>query len=223
MLDELITRTNKDEFYNNWELKLESIHGAIKSCSENNFEVNLYLENIEKGTKEYWRIEAYQVLEVKNIFMSTYLPYVKLTLLYEHPLLWQFKYDELEGALKGDCNDFDEFVSNLQWLYEEKAGRYIDWRMDFFSLLQLRKGKKEIPISMNMKTYDFVKDFVLNFGFEIEVVNILTGEDKGYLNEPNAKILMLGNPDVSPYDNNLGQPYIIAEKFTAKKTKNIGT
>jgi hypothetical protein len=40
---------------------------------------------------------------------------------------------------------------------------------------------------------------------------------------PNAKILMFGNPDVAPYEYNLGQPYIIANKFTAERKNRKST
>jgi len=71
-----------------------------------------------------------------------------------------------------------------------------------------------------MKTYNFIKELIDEFNLSIEIKEIRTGEDKGYFDRPNLKILIFGNPDVSPNNYYLGQPYIIAEEFTASKLKN---
>ncbi len=56
-----------------------------------------------------------------------------------------------------------------------------------------------------------------DFGIEFRVNEVISGDDKGYAHRPDLKLLMFGNEDVSGYDYNLGQPYIIAEDFIADK------
>lgn len=98
MIEELIARTNEDGFYSKWNLKLNSINGQIKSYNDNVLEINLTVEN-ESGLgnteKENWKIEVEQVTKVNDIFRPIYLPYIRLSIQEEHPLLWDFKYDEL--------------------------------------------------------------------------------------------------------------------------------
>lgn len=220
MLSQLINRTNEDGFYSNWNLKLDGVYGKIKSYHENDFEIYLVIENeskLESIEKEHWKIEAQQVLEVSNVFSPIYLPYIKLSILEEHPLLWKFMHDTLECELSGICENHHEFTSRLHWLYEEQTGGFIAWKRDFHELPNLIKGKRQVPILLNMKTYNFVKGLLDEFGLSIEIKDILSGENKGYLNKPDAKVLIFGNPDVSPNDYNLGQPYVIADNFTAEK------
>jgi hypothetical protein len=222
MLTQLINKTNEEDFYDNWNLKLKSVNGKIESYQNNNFEINIFIENEnepENTTREDWQIVAHQVIEIKNIFSPIYLPYIKLSLLEEHPLLWKFKYDELECELSGSIENHYEFTSKLHWLYEEQTGGFIEWKKDFYELSNWINGKKKIPISMNMKTYNFVKKLTDDFGLTIDIINISSNERKGYLNRPNAKILIFGNPDVSPNDFNLEQPFVVADKFIANQIK----
>jgi hypothetical protein len=68
-----------------------------------------------------------------------------------------------------------------------------------------------------MKTYNFISQFVEKFGLTIEITEIWKDTRKGSLNRPDAKILLFGNPDVCPNNLKLGQPFIIADSFTAEK------
>lgn len=219
MLDELIMRTNSKEFYSDWNLKLESVFGKIESYEENKFEINLSIENEfepENLERENWQITAEGIIEIRGIFSSSYLPYIKLSLIEDHPLLWKFKYDELECELSGVIDKPHDFVSKLHWLYEEKTGGFIDWKRDFYGIQNLINGKNKIPLFFNMKTYNFVKSIIDDFGLELEVIEKINKKDSEYTN---AKVLMFGNPDVSPNNFNLSQPFIIANKFTATKIK----
>ncbi|MEZ5043276.1 MAG: hypothetical protein R2828_25495 [Saprospiraceae bacterium] len=223
MMTQLLNRTNEKDFYDNWNLKLESVNGKIESYQKNNFIINIYIENEnepENKNREDWQIIAHQAIEVKNIFSPNYLPYIKLSLLENHPLLWEFKYDILECELSGTLENHYEFTSKLHWLYEKETGGFIEWKRDFYELQNLIKGKKKIPISMNMKTYNFVKSLIDDFDLTLEIITVSSNEDKGYLNRPNAKVLIFGNPDISPNNYNLGQPFVIADKFTANKLIN---
>lgn len=218
MLTKLIKKTNEADFYNNYNLKLETVNGKIESHSNNTFELDIVLDNdtgYSTSINENWKIIAHQVIEVNGIFRSTYLPYTKLCLLDEHPLLWKFKYDQLHCILSGDLKRFDEFTSKLHWLYEKHTGGFISWRRDFWGLKHLLNDKKKISVSINTKTYDFISQFVERFGLTIEITEIWEGTRKGFSNRPEAKILFLGNPDVCPNNLNLGQPFIIADDFTA--------
>ena len=52
-------------------------------------------------------------------------------------------------------------------------------------------------------------------GIEFNIKKEVDGYDKGYLNRPDAKLLIFGNEDVSPNNFSLEQPYIIADEFIA--------
>ena len=223
MITQLLNRTNEKDFYDNWNLKLDSINGKIESYEKNSLTINIYIKNEnepENANQEDWQIIAHQVFEIENIFGPIYLPYIKLSLLEEHPLLWKFKYDILECELSGKLENHFEFTSKLHWLYEKETGGFIKWKRDFHELQNLIKGKDTIPISINMKTYSFIKEFIEDFDLNLEIINVSSNDDKGYLNRPNAKVLIFGNSDVCPDNYKLGQPFIVADKFTANKLKN---
>jgi len=220
MLTQLINKTSEPNFYNSWSLKLQTLNGKIKSHNNNTLEIDIILEN-ETGygdsISEDWKIIAHQVIDVNSVFRSLFLPYTKLFLLDDHPLLWEFKYDQVHCTLSGDLKRFDEFTSKLHWLYEKHTGGFISWRRDFWGLKRLSKDEKKISISINMRTYNFINQFVEKFGLTIEITEIWKGTRKGYLNKPDAKILLFGNPDVCPNNFKSGQPYIIADDFLAEK------
>ena len=112
----------------------------------NNFKINIYIENEnepENTNREDWQIVAHQTIEIENIFSPIYLPYIKLSLLEEHPLLWKFKYDILDCELSGKLENHFEFTSKLHWLYEKETGGFIKRKNDFYELQNLINGKKK--------------------------------------------------------------------------------
>ena len=221
-MTQLLNRTNEEDFYNNWDLLLDSVKGKIQTHEKSIFEINIYIkprDESEEKEREDWQIIAYETIGLNKIFRPVYLPYIKLALLEEHPVLWKYKYDVLECELSGTLENSHEFTSKLHWLYEKETGGFIKFEEDFYELKSFINGRSKVRISISIKTYSFVKSLIDNLGLEIRIVEVLTNENKGYLHRPDAKILIFGNADVSSNYYNLGQPFVIADKFISKKKK----
>ena len=225
MLQELITKTNTEDFYSDGNLHPISIKGHIGGF--NTVELEFVIEEDGLDEKEdgyypwkkveYWKVIAHKAIQFNNLFAPIYLPYVKLRLLDDHPLLWEFKTDELECELTGEPENYHEFVGVLYHTFEENAGNWITFDKRLFNMAGSKpaewKKALTIPEPMRQPIMNVCKDF----GIEFRVNEVISGDNKGYTNRPDLKLLMFGNEDVSSYDFNLGQPYIIAENFIANK------
>jgi len=143
---------------------------------------------------------------------------LKMRILKRHPLLWLYHGDELECEIKGTPNDIHKFIFELLKLLEKEAGNWINLNDIFISftnyMFKLGKGVY-IPASMEKGIQEICIDQNLTF----KITSYEVSEDTSYADKPNTKVLMFGNEDVSPYDFNLGQSYIIAGEFTAERIK----
>ncbi len=217
MLQELIEKTNTVEFYSHWDLKPMSIDGNIEDFTSNELSLKLGLSTqYPEKKEEVWLIKASQVSNFRNLFQPIYLPFSKLVLLDEHPLLWSYQYDNLlcELKWKGDRSKFDEFIGKLHWLYEKHTGGFIKWNRDFHGIQQLREKEEPVTISVNSKTLDFLEGLLDEYGLEVVSSSKETGQKSS--SRP-KKILLFGNEDVAPNDYDLLQPYLIGESFEASK------
>lgn len=101
MIEKLIDKTNIPEFYQDCDLKLESYNFKT---SDRTFEIilsinqNSYDEPIEY---EEWKIICINMEQQTGFFSDIMLPYAKLKLLEEHPLLWEYQDNQLECEIKG--------------------------------------------------------------------------------------------------------------------------
>ncbi|MEM7163741.1 MAG: hypothetical protein AAF487_15040 [Bacteroidota bacterium] len=223
-IKKLIERTNEKEFYKNWNLRLKSLNGEIDHLN-NYLDLSIILEKdiTEDQIKielENWTIRAIQVIENNKIFSPIYMPYIKLAILDDHPLLWRYKYDELECELKGHVKNINKLAGELHWLYQKHTGGFIKWERDFSGIKLLANKADSISISINLKTFNFVKELIEDYKLILEIQNVLSGVEKGFTNRPEAKVLMLGNRDVNPHEFNLRQPYIIADDFRVTSISN---
>lgn len=218
MINQLIASTNEAGFYSHWNLRLDSLSGEISTQQQNKLALQLIIENENDAVaRERWNLTAHQVLEMKHIFCPLYLPYIKLAILEEHPLLWKYRYDELSCELAVEPGNYYELAGRLSWFYQQQTGGFINWNEDFYEFPNLIKGKKKISLSLNARMFDQLQPFAQDLGWRIDIITVAKEEAKGYLHRPQAKVLLFGNPDVSPNDHNLGQPLIIADSFTAQQ------
>ncbi|AHM59335.1 hypothetical protein D770_05340 [Flammeovirgaceae bacterium 311] len=225
MLSDLINKTNNEDFYSDGNLYPIGIKAQIGGF--NTMELELIIE--ESGIKEsdgkyeewkhteYWKIIAHKAIKFDKLYAPIYLPYVKLRVLYDHPLLWDYKSDKLECELNGIPDNYNEFVGVLYHTFDEYAGNWILLNNSLFnahgSSSKARKRIMTIPEPMKQPVLKVCQDF----GIDFHVTHVSSGRDKGYAYRPNAKLLMFGNEDVCDFASNLGQPYIIAEDFMAHK------
>jgi hypothetical protein len=220
MIEQLIERTNTTEFYQNGHFHLTELNGQIGQF--NTTEFNFVAEEQDDFGKmhkvEHWRLIAHKTIDFIGIYADLYLPYIKLKILTDHPLLWTYNKAELECELINFPENPSEFIGDLFFEYEKLTGNWIPVHKNFWSLNESyykTKGKRNLSIPKPLK--EPIKKVCEKHGIEFKVNKEADGYDKGYANRPNAKLLIFGNEDVSPNDFSLGQPYIIAEEFIASR------
>jgi hypothetical protein len=228
MLNELIIKTNTEDFYSNGNLTPISIKGQIGEFDMVDLELEIEETKIDQSKEkytsskniEYWNITAYKTIAFNNLYTPVYFPYVKLQLIKDHPLLWKYKTDELECELSGIPVNYNEFIGALYHVFTKNTGNWITINRCLFRLHGAKPEERKrvliIPEPLRQPIMELCKDFSINF----HVIHVTRGKNKGYANRPDLKLLMFGNEVVSPNKFNSRQPYIIAEDFKAKKRKN---
>ncbi|WP_024479292.1 hypothetical protein [Cellulophaga baltica] len=217
MIEQLIERTNTTKFYQDGNLHLTELKGSIRRYKTMDF--NFVLEEQDNFGKmhsiEHWKLIAHQTIDFNGIYADSYLPYVKLKILTDHPLLWNYNKPVLEFELIGFPENPSEFMGDLFFEYEKVTGNWIPLHKDFYGLNNYYKqhGKRYFSIPKPLK--ESIEKVCKKHGIDFKLIKERDGRDKGYANRPNAKLLIFGNEDISPNDFSSGQPYIIAEEFIA--------
>jgi hypothetical protein len=219
MIEDLINRTNTNEFYQNGYLRLVELTGRIGNSQtlEFSFVVEEQDDLGEMQNIEHWIIIAKEAIDFKGIFADSYLPYIKLSILTDHPLLWVLNHPELECELIKYPENPSEFIGDLFFEYESVGGNWIPLHKNFWALNKFYKetGKRYMSIPSPLK--GSIEKVCKKHGIEFKVKKEINRYQKGYTNRPNAKLLIFGNEEVCPNNYSLGQPYIIADEFIAKK------
>lgn len=166
---------------------------------------------------EHWRLISHNTISFNGIFSEQYLPYIKLKILTEHPLLWTFNKNELECELNGFPTNESAFIGDLFFAYEKHAGNWLPINMDFYNIKEYYKRNGKMNIGISEPLAEPIRAVCEKHGIEFNVENIIKDFDKGYTYRPNAKLLIFGNEDVSSNNFNLGQHYIIADEFIANR------
>ncbi|NRD24903.1 hypothetical protein HNV10_16735 [Winogradskyella litoriviva] len=219
MIEELIERTNRKEFYGSGRLHLTELKGQIGHFNTMEFNFVVDEENNIGNliNVEHWKLIAHQTMEFSGLYSVSYLPYIKLKILTDHPLLWTFNKNKLECELNGFPTNASEFIGDLFFAYEKHAGNWLPINKNFFNINEYYKKKGKMNFGIPEPLAEPIRIVCEKHGIEFNVENVIKGYDKGYANRPNAKLLIFGNEDVSPNDYNLGQPYIIADEFIANR------
>jgi hypothetical protein len=212
MIEDLIRKTNEPEFYHNYELHLVSSKSEINdiNISEFNFVMeDLYAENSQESLS-HWKIIAYNLIESRNLHIRTLLPYVKMNILDNHPLLWKFKEECYECELQTFPQNPSEFLGDLLLEFEKLTGNWLNLNDYFWGIDENYKYKSStdirVPHSL-IKLFE-ATSFKHNIGFKI-------GDMESEAYQPNVKLLIFGNEEICPNNFDLRQPYIIADNFTA--------
>ena len=115
MIEQLIERTNTTEFYQNGHLHLTELKGQIGQYKT--MEFNFVVEEQDDFGKmynvEHWRLIAHKTIDFSGIYADLYLPYIKLKILTDHPLLWTYNKAELECELIKFPENPSEFMGDL--------------------------------------------------------------------------------------------------------------
>lgn len=217
MIQQLIEKTNKKEFYQKCNLELENYAFNAKTKI---FEIILSINQVsydEYVEYEEWKIICSNTVKVNGFDYDTMLPYVKITILDDHPLLWLYNQKEIEFRLTRKPGNIPQFIYDLTKMFEEKAGNWI--RLDSITrnLFSFPIQNKWHNYSISSRLIEPFTEICNNHNLIVVIDNELSSDYGVSDKQPNAKMLIFGNEDISPNDFNLDQPYIIAERFDAER------
>lgn len=125
MIQKLIDKTNTPEFYQDCNLKLESFNFKT---SDRTFEIILSINKTsydEPIEYEEWKVTCINMERQAGFFWDIMLPYVKLKILEEHPLLWEYQDNQLECEINGVPENVNEFIGDISNVLEKKTGNWI--------------------------------------------------------------------------------------------------
>jgi len=140
------------------------------------------------------------------------LPYVKLKILENHPLLLKYHENIMECEIKGKPENSNEFIGDISTILEEETGNWITANDYFWNSEEQFKLYSYRIISIPKSLVKPIKQVCEKHELNFIVKNEIIGDSK-------SKVLIFGNEAVSPNNFYLNQPFIIAEEFTAERIK----
>ena len=214
-ISKLLKFTNSKEFYQNAHFNCVKIKTENDNHRNVVFDfINEYEGDMEKINIQKWRIFAHRCEKFHDMYRKISLPWIQLKLFTDHPLLWEYKSNMLRCQLIGYPKDIDTFLGQIYQEYIKVSGNWIQATKHFYATEYgyKKNGKISITIPENLK--GSIEHICKTHQVSFEVKE--TEEQQDY-NLKNVKILVFGNDYVSPDGFNMGQPYIIAHDFFAKK------
>ncbi|KFF01337.1 hypothetical protein IX39_12220 [Chryseobacterium formosense] len=220
-MKELIELTNTENFLSQGFIYLKQLNfDAEKSIIE------LRITLIDESEKEsHWIIAAENILSFKNLHFGNLMPFLKINIYDNHPLILIIQGSEFGCEVHGIPNNKFEFIGKFHQMLENEVGFWKNIQ-DFFWNTQNLFTQREIPekwrgVVNNAERIEYLnlpKILFEPFKKLCEEENLTLEIKSEILNEEkNMKILIFGNEVVSPDNFNLNQPYIIAENFNAEK------
>jgi len=220
-MKELIKLTNSENFSSQGFTYLKQLNfDAEKSMIE------LRITLIDESEKEsHWIITAENIVSFKNLDFGNLMPFFKINIYENHPLILIIQESEFECEIHGIPNNKFEFIGKFHQMLENEVGFWKNIQ-DFFWNTQNLFAQKEIPekwrgivntaerieyLKLPKILFDPFKKLCEEENLTLEIKSEILNEEK------NMKILIFGNEVVSPDNFNLNQPYIIAENFNAEK------
>lgn len=219
MIQILIEKTNSKEFYQNCDFNLESYN-----FNATNYTLELFLsinQNSYDIPIEYeeWKITCLKTVQFEGFFDRVLLPFVKMKICDLHPLLLRYHENELLCLIVGIPENINSFIGEINLCIEKYTGNWLKISDIFGNIEQNLKLSSKLNIEIPKSLENFISKICTKHELQFEIINELIGDVKGHTDKPKTSLLIFGNEDVSDYDFNLNQPYIIAEEFIGERIK----
>jgi hypothetical protein len=216
MITTLIERTNTREFYQDSDLKLMSLNRKNNGNCDFLFSINQISYDIPIEYEE-WIISCENVRTVQGFNNELLLPYVKMALIENHPLLWSENENDIECLIEGFPKNINSLIGDLHLCLEKNTGNWITVKDFFWGVEDRFNCQDGTRIAVSKSLLNFIKPVFEKHGLKLTIIN-----DNCYnrdIAELPLRLLMFGNTDVSPNEFSLAQHYIIAENFAGERTK----
>ena len=218
-MSELIKRSNSIKFYNDCDFNLESTHfEAKKKLFELTFSINQASYDIPIEYEE-WKITCEETIDYEGFKNKVLLPYVKMEILSNHPLLLEYQEGITEFYIKNAPEDLRHFYGDINIILEKEFGNWIKLSDLFWNLEDCFSKNKELYLPLSDTLLKSIQKICIAHNVDFKTGKRKFGKELGYRNKPNCKLLILGNTDVSPNNYNFKQHYVIAENFKFERLK----
>lgn len=223
-MEELITLTNSENFSS-----LGFIYLKKLSFETGHSKLQLQISLIDEAEKEVELIiDAENVFGFKNFDSGNLMPYLKINIYENHPLLKIIESPEIQCKIIGVPENKFQFLGKFYQLLQREIGswKYLE---DFFWNTEYLFEEKEIPemfkglmdVESNAEYINLPKVLLNPFEALCKSENLQFQIGDEYENNSNnMKVLIFGNEVISPDNYCLNQPYIIAKKFNACEKNN---
>ena len=217
MKDDLLNRIKLGE-YDKCYLKTNEITAKNTSYIQNDLKLSISISD-DQNINENWTIQFKEVTNYQNLIGISYLPYFKIDLEENHPLLWDYIYDSVECELSGvdelKSNSINELIGEIAKCYNENTYGFI--KLESNPLLnQIRTKTGNLYFSTNQRIIELTESIFNNYNVNLVKKRIKSGKQKGWSFKPNAKVMLFRNPFISSCKTVRGQTYIVANEIEIK-------
>jgi hypothetical protein len=200
-------------------LKTSEIRIKNNGYTQNELKLSIFISD-EQDINEYWTIDFIGVAEYHNLMGINYMPFFKIDLEVEHPLLWDYLFDTVECELSGvaglNSDSLNALTGALARCYYENTYGFI--KIESNPLLsQLKRTNGNLFFSTNEKIIEITESIFNQYNIHLLEKQIRRDSQKGWYFRPNAKVLLFRNPFVTSATNASGQTYIVADEIRINK------
>ncbi|MDJ1505032.1 hypothetical protein [Xanthocytophaga agilis] len=204
MLKKLIKITNSRNFVENGHLFIKEVVAKEESIKigfeiHDTYSLTTILRYEGEIFCEGWGVDAKDLHTYKR-------PYNQINLYTNHPLLWNYA-NSLIIKLERQSANVSELLGDLFIAHDKACGNWVDFHWIANSIPEYLNTK-----GASISVPEPLLDIYITI---IEKHNLLYSIEEGHQNRnENDRVLIFGNPVISPDDYNFGQPYVVAQSFT---------
>ncbi|SEG17162.1 hypothetical protein SAMN05421847_1617 [Halpernia humi] len=181
-------------------------------------------KKIAETSDEMWEIYAENVVKYSGFDDFYLMPNMEINIFSDNPLISLYSDTELYCKIIGKPKDKFAFLGEMLFQLENKTKNWININQFFWNLENLFEVKKYPKqwiefVDNSENEYITIPEFLFDTFKHVcdkHKIEIET-ETETMKDKVDLKILIFGNELVSSNDFYLNGPYIIAEKFSAKK------
>jgi hypothetical protein len=205
MLNELISFTNREDFWGNWHLQLEQAQFKQNTLT-------FILSTMKDAnppaddTLQWWRVECKGLVTESGIGRLN-VPNYRISLLNEHPLLWQYE-ERLHLLLTGKVKSLPELLGEMFLIHIKTCGNWLDFNGMVAGLHWRLQQEGEAEMLLPQRLLLVYQPILEKHGLKVDV-------KPGFDATPGLMMLLIGNPHISEDDYRFGQVYVVAKGFSA--------
>lgn len=220
MKNKFFDNINTDK-YDKCYLKTSEIKAKNNSFISNELELSITISD-DQLINENWLIDVKGLSQYYNLIGISYMPFFKIEIIKDHPLLWNYKYDLIEAKLSGidklKPSIQNALIGELANCYLNETGGFIRFETNPISTTK-KNNKGERLFFGSQKLFRIIEPILLNYGITTQNLKTKSGAQKGLANKPNVKVMLFRNPFVTPKESIGNHSYIIADKFNFEMNK----